>query len=38
MSKGHCYLAQLAAIDVLFKNVKLCDDYLVENQPFFWSP
>ena len=38
MSKGHCYLAQLAAIDALRDNNELCNSYLKEGSEFFGHP
>jgi transketolase len=38
MSKGHCYLAQLAAIDSLFSDTDLCKSYLSKTSGFFAHP
>lgn len=38
MSKGHCYLAQLAALDVVFGQTKYLDKYFSVNSEFFGHP
>jgi transketolase len=38
MSKGHCYLAQLAALDTLFENSNFCEKYLCDGSDFFGHP
>ena len=37
-SKGHCYLAQLAALDVVFDSDYYCDNYLRDDTQFFGHP
>ena len=37
-SKGHCYLAQLAALDIVFNQDYYCDNYLKEDTQFFGHP
>jgi transketolase len=38
MSKGHCYLAQLAAVDAINQNSNHCDKYLLEGSGYFGHP
>lgn len=38
MGKGHCYLAQLAALDTLFENSNFSQKYLLDGSMFFGHP
>tara|TARA_E500000178_G_scaffold353605_1_gene419975 strand:- start:837 stop:1658 length:822 start_codon:yes stop_codon:yes gene_type:complete len=38
MSKGHCYLAQLVALDTLFENSAFSHKYLCDGSGFFGHP
>ena len=38
MSKGHCYISQLAALDAVFYGTKYIDAYFSKNSEFFGHP
>lgn len=38
MSKGHCYISQLAALDAVFNDTKYIDAYFCKNSEFFGHP
>lgn len=37
-SKGHCYIAQLAVLDAIFKNTYYLDQYFVKDSYYFGHP